>query len=329
MKGRHFISTQDFSPEELERLIHRAREIKLDGLREKPLAGKSVALIFLNPSLRTRTTMELAVAALGGTPVTMTVGTDSWTLEHRDGAVMNAGKTEHVKDAARMLSRVVDAIGVRAFAGLENLEDDLADPMISAFVRHADVPVLNLESAMYHPMQAMADAMTIVERCGKAKGVKITLTWAPHPKALPTAVANSFLLAATRLGAEVTVAAPSEYPLPEPVMQMASGNPGSVRLTTRPEEALAGAQVVCAKSWGSLVCYGRPDVEAKVRKSYDHWIFDDAKLALTSDAFFLHCLPVRRGVEVADSVLDGPRSAVYDEAENRLHVQTAILEAIL
>src|SRR6185503_10920913 len=231
MKGRHFISTQDFSPEELERLIHRAREIKLDGLREKPLAGKSVALIFLNPSLRTRTTMELAVAALGGTPVTMTVGTDSWTLEHRDGAVMNAGKTEHVKDAARMLSRVVDAIGVRAFAGLENLEDDLADPMISAFVRHADVPVLNLESAMYHPMQAMADAMTIVERCGKAKGVKITLTWAPHPKALPTAVANSFLLAATRLGAEVTVAAPSEYPLPEPVMQMASGNPGSVRLT--------------------------------------------------------------------------------------------------
>src|SRR5262245_36151571 len=152
LKGRHFITTQDFSPEELGRLIFRARELKQEGVRRTPLAGKSVALIFLNPSLRTRATMELAVTLLGGTPVTMNVGTDSWTLEHREGAVMNAGKTEHVKDAARVLSRLVDAIGVRAFAGLENLEDDLADPVISAFARYADVPVLNMESALYHPM---------------------------------------------------------------------------------------------------------------------------------------------------------------------------------
>ncbi|HKS15817.1 MAG TPA: N-acetylornithine carbamoyltransferase [Planctomycetota bacterium] len=329
MKGRNFISTQEFSPEELDRLVSRAREFKREAPTSKPLAGKSVALIFLNPSLRTRTTMELAVTALGGTPVTMNVGTDSWTLEHRDGAVMNAGKTEHVKDAARVLSRVVDAIGVRSFAGLEKLEEDLADPMISAFAKYAEVPILNLESALYHPMQGMADLMTIVERLGSAKGAKVALTWAPHPKPLPTAVANSFLLAVTRMGAEVTLASPSEYPLPEPVMQFARENGGSVRLTTRQEEALAGAQVVCAKSWGSLVCYGRPEVESIVRGKYDGWIVDESKMAAAPDTFFLHCLPVRRNVEVADAVLDGPRSAVYDEAENRLHVQTAILEALL
>jgi len=329
MKGRHFISTQDFSREELAGLIARACEFKREPPREKPLAGKSVALVFLNPSLRTRTTMELAVVALGGTPVTMNVGTDSWTLEHREGAVMNEGKTEHVKDAARVLSRVVDAIGVRAFAALESLEDDLADPVISAFARYAEVPILNMESALYHPMQGMADLMTIHERCGSTKGVKVALTWAPHPKALPTAVANSFLLAATRLGAEVTLAAPPEFPLPEQVMRFADENGAALRTTNRQEDALAGAQVVCAKSWGSLPCYGRPEVEAKVRSKYADWIVDERKMAATADAFFLHCLPVRRNVEVADGVLDGPRSAVYDEAENRLHVQTAILEAIL
>ncbi|HZL72306.1 MAG TPA: N-acetylornithine carbamoyltransferase [Planctomycetota bacterium] len=329
MKNRNFITTQDFTRDELERLVARAQELKKWGSRIGPLAGRSVALVFLNPSLRTRATMELAVAALGGTAVTMDVGSDVWTLEHREDAVMNAGKTEHVKDAVRVLSRVVDAIAVRAFAGLENLEDDLTDPVISAFARYAQVPVLNMESALYHPMQGMADLMTIVERCGTAEGVKVALTWAPHPKALPTAVANSFLLAATRLGAEVTIAAPSEYPLPEPVMRLAGENPGRVRVTNRQEEALNGAQVVCAKSWGSLVCYGRPEVEAMVRGKYADWIVDEKKMALAPDAFFLHCLPVRRNVEVADAVLDGPRSAVYDEAENRLHVQTAILEAIL
>jgi N-acetylornithine carbamoyltransferase len=288
-----------------------------------------VALVFLNPSLRTRTTMELAVTALGGAPVTMNVGTDSWTLEHREGAVMNEGKTEHVKDAARVLSRVVDAIGVRAFAGLQNLEDDLADPVIGAFAKYSDVPVLNMESALYHPMQGMADAMTIAERCGSLQGVKIALTWAPHPKPLPTAVANSFLLAVTRLGAEVALAAPAEFPLPEPVMRFAGYNSGKVTMTNRQEDALAGARVVCAKSWGSLACYGRPEVEAKVRGKYSDWMVDLKKMSSTDDAFFLHCLPVRRNVEVADAVLDGPRSAVYDEAENRLHVQTALLEAIL
>src|SRR5262245_4270519 len=194
MKNRNFITTQDFSPEQLGKLIVRARELKQWGCPVRPLAGKSVALVFLNPSLRTRATMELAVAALGGTAITMDVGTDVWTLEHREDAVMSAGKTEHVKDAVGVRSRVVDAIAVRAFAGLEDLQDDLTDPVISAFVRYTRVPVLNMESALYHPMQGMADLMTIVERCGSVEGVKVALTWAPHPKSLPTAVANSFLL---------------------------------------------------------------------------------------------------------------------------------------
>jgi len=333
IKGRHFITTEEFTPPQLEGLIRRAREIKLDLLRPGPLAGKSVALVFLNPSLRTRTTMELAVTALGGTPVTMNVGTDSWTLEHREGAVMNAGKTEHIKDAARVLSRVVDAIGVRAFAGLENLEEDLSDPVISAFARYAEVPILNMESALYHPMQGMADLMTIVERRGSAQGAKVTLTWAPHPKPLPTAVANSFLLAATRMGAQVTVARPPEFPLPDKIMDLAAGNARAagrtLNVVANQGDALPGAEVVCAKSWGGLPYYGKWDEEKKIRAGYANWIVDEKKMAATADAFFLHCLPVRRNVEVADGVLDGPRSAVYDEAENRLHVQTAILEAIL
>jgi N-acetylornithine carbamoyltransferase len=329
MKGRDFLTTQDFTPKALETLIDRAKALKREPPRGAPLKGKSVALVFLNPSLRTRTTMELAVAALGGTPVTMNVGTDSWTLEHRDGAVMDAGKTEHIKDAARVLSRVVDAIGVRAFAGLERLEDDLADPVVTAFARHADVPVLNLESALYHPMQGMADLMTVVERLGTAKKAKLALTWAPHPKPLPTAVANSFLLAATRLGAEVTVAAPAEFPLPDPIMELARENAGSVRVTTDQREALDGAQAVCAKSWGGIPYYGRWEEEKRVRAGYQGWQVREKTMTAAPKAFFLHCLPVRRNVEVADEVLDGPRSAVYDEAENRLHVQTAILEAIL
>ena len=332
-KGSDFITTQDFRPAELEGVITRARTFKHARPTALPLAGKSVALVFLNPSLRTRTSMELAVASLGGTPVTMNVGTDSWTLEHREGAVMNAGKTEHVKDAARVLSRLVDAIAVRSFAGLENLEDDLADPVISCFRRYAEVPILNMESALYHPMQAMADLMTIIERRGIIKGAKVTLTWAPHPKPLPTAVANSFLIAVTQMGCDVTLARPPEFPLPDRIMDGAARNAqasgGKLRVVTGLGEAYTGAQYVYAKSWGGLPYYGRWEEEKKARAERADWIVDERKMALTADAYFLHCLPVRRNVEVADGVLDGPKSAVYDEAENRLHVQTALLEAIL
>jgi N-acetylornithine carbamoyltransferase len=333
LKGRHFITTQDFQLPDLEALIQRARTFKHDMPRSAPLAGKAVALVFFNPSLRTRTTMELAVRGLGGTTVTLNVGTDSWTLEHRDGAVMDGGKTEHIKDAARVLSRTVDAIGVRAFPAMERLEDDLADGVIEAFRRHAEVPILNLESSLYHPFQAMADLMTIVERRGPAAGAKVTLTWAPHPKALPTAVPNSFLLAATQFGCDVTLARPPEFPLPDRIMEAADRNArqwrGSVRVATSQARALEGAQFVYAKSWGGLLYYGKWDEEKKARAEHADWIVDEGKMRATADALFLHCLPVRRNVEVSDGVLDSARSAVYDEAENRLYVQMAILEALL
>src|SRR3990172_2950557 len=195
IKGKHFISTQDFSPAEIEALIAQARARKHGKISTKPLAGKSVALVFFNPSLRTRTSFELAVQALGGTAVTLNAGSDTWPL----------------------VARYVDAIGVRCFPAMEKAEEDFQDAVIQAFRRHSDVPVINLESCLYHPCQALADLMTIHEKGGAVRNVKVVLTWAPHPKSLPTAVPNSLLLAATQMGCAVTLAHPPEFPLPQPV----------------------------------------------------------------------------------------------------------------
>lgn len=333
LKKRSLISTQDLNAAEAETLIARARELKRMPQPPPALAGKSVALLFFNPSLRTRVTMELAVQRLGGTAMTLNVGADSWSLEHRDGAIMNAGKTEHIKDAAKVLSRYVSAIGVRCFPTMEHPEEDLADAVITSFKRHATVPVINLESAMHHPCQALADAMTIIEKRGSVKGQRVVLTWAPHPKALPTAVPNSFLLMSAQLGADVVLCHPKEFPLPGRVVETAArlaDRTGRIfRIVDNQPEAFVGAQVVYAKSWGSVAYYGKWSEETRVRTNYAVWQIDDAKMRATKDAIFLHCLPVRRNVEVADGVLDGPRSVVYDEAENRLWVQMALLESTL
>jgi N-acetylornithine carbamoyltransferase len=332
LKGRSFLSTQELTIPEIEALLARARALKHAKELPKPLAGKSIALLFFNPSLRTRVTFELAIQQLGGTPVTMNVGTESWSLEHRDGAVMNEGKTEHIKDAARVLSRYVDAIGVRCFPTMEKPEEDLADAVISAFRRWAEVPVLNLESALYHPCQALADMMTISERRA-LKGTRVTLTWAPHPKALPTAVPNSFVIAATQLGCDVTLAHPKEFPLPGRIIEMAMGNAQATgrrfRIVDSQAEGFLDAQVIYAKSWGSIAFYGKWNEETKVRVNYAPWLIDANKMRAVPDAVFMHCLPVRRNVEVADAVLDGRQSIIYDEAENRMWVQMAVLEAVM
>ncbi len=333
LKGKHFISTGDFAPADLDQLIALAKARKHGGATTKPLAGKSVALIFFNPSLRTRTSFELAIQALGGTAVTMNVGSDSWTLEHRDGAVMDGGRTEHVKDAVKVLSRFVDAVGVRCFAGMESPTDDLADSVIQSFKRHSDVPVLNLESSLWHPCQALADLMTVHEKRGAVRNQKVVLTWAPHPKSLPTAVPDSFVLAMAQMGAEVTLVHPPEFPLPKPVMDQAERAAAAagkrVRVMNIQNEALVGAQVVSAKAWGGINHYGRREEESYIRTTYKSWMLDERKMSLSSEAVFLHCLPVRRNVEVSDGVLDGRGSAIYDEAENRLWVQQALLEAVL
>jgi N-acetylornithine carbamoyltransferase len=319
LKGRPFINTLEFRREELEHLLARARELKA-GKASRALEGKSVALVFFNPSLRTRVSFEIGIAQLGGHSVTMSVGTESWTLEYREGAVMDQDKTEHIKDAARVLSRYVDAIAVRAFPGLRSREEDLADPVMEAFRKYASVPVVNMESALWHPCQGLADALTIQEKFGRVDGVKVTLTWAYHPKALPMAVPNSFAAIVTQLGADLTLAHPEEFPL-EP--RLLDALPRKPRVVHDKQEALAGAQVVYAKSWGGSAYYGRWEEEKRVRDGHKAWICD----AVPSGAVFMHCLPVRRNVEVADAVLDA--SAVYDEAENRLHVQKAVLSELV
>lgn len=309
---KHFISTHEHSRKDLERILKRAHGKKFP----PALKGKSIALVFFNPSLRTRVSFEVAIHQLGGHAVTMSVGSESWSLEHREGAVMDADKTEHVKDAARVLSRYVDAICVRCFPGMKSYEDDMVDPVIESFRKYAEVPVVNMESSLWHPCQAMADMLTIQER----KAQKVAMVWAYHPKALPMAVPNSFALAVSQFGLDLTIAWPKEFPLEERILALMPKKP---RIVHDPREAMVGAEVVYAKSWGGSKFYGRWEEEKKVRDGYKDW----QVTSVPKGATFLHCLPVRRNVEVADSVLDS--SAIYDEAENRLHVQKAILEEVL
>jgi N-acetylornithine carbamoyltransferase len=317
---KHFINTLEWSPKELEKILALAAKLKKAKKSPQTLRGKSVALVFFNPSLRTRVSFQVGIAQLGGQAVSMSVGSESWTLEHRDGAVMDQDKTEHIKDAAKVLGRFVSAICVRSFPGLKSHDEDMADPVIEAFRRHSPVPVINMESALWHPCQGMADAMTIREKLGKIKGAKVTLTWAYHPKALPMAVPNSFAAAVSQLGADLTIAYPPEFPLEKKLLDALPRRP---RIVSTKEEGLEGAQVVYAKSWGGSAYYGKWEEEKKVREGYRSWICD----RVPKGAVFMHCLPVRRNVEVADAVLDS--SAIYDEAENRLHVQKAILSELL
>jgi len=322
LKGQSFISTLDFKPAELEFLLERAKALKKARGKKgpRPLDGKSVALVFFNPSLRTRVSFEVGIAELGGQAVTMSVGSESWSLEYKENAVMDQDKTEHIKDAAQVLSRYVDAIAVRSFPGLKSYDEDMADPVIGAFRKYSKVPVINMESALWHPCQAMADALTTQEKLGKIKGKKVTLTWAYHPKALPMAVGNSFAAIMSQLGADLTIAHPPEFALPESFLKSL---PRAPRIVRSKEEGLDGAQIVYAKSWGGASYYGKWEEEKKVREGLKSWICD----SVPKGATFMHCLPVRRNVEVADAVLDA--SAIYDEAENRLHVQKAILSELL
>lgn len=308
------IHTGDYSTTWIDRLIDRA--IANKGERSNVLAGKCVALVFFNSSLRTRSSFEVGVAHLGGASTTLEVGAGVWNLEVLEGIPMDADKPEHIKDAARVLSRYFDAIAVRSFPKHASLSDDLADPVISAFSRYATVPVINLESCLYHPCQALADMMTINERFGRTAGVKVALAWAPHIKALPTAVPNSFAVAATQLGCDVTIVAPPGFILPDQVMrQLPNVN------VVHDQAALVDQDVVYAKSWGSLSTYGAPPPG-----TLRDWIITKDKIG---DAIFMHCMPLRRNVEVADDVLDSEQCAIYDEAENRLHVQKEVLKDVL
>src|SRR5438132_7377114 len=256
---KSFLTTGEWAREELEGLIERALDFKRVAARANLLGGKSVALVFFNPSLRTRASMQVGVYELGGNAVVLEPGGTSWTLEHRDGAVMDGDKTEHVAEFVRVLGQYCVAIGVRTFAALKNWEAERTDPILNAFAKYSEVPIINLESAMQHPCQAMADMMTIREKLGEGPK-KVLLTWAWHPNALPMAVPNSFALAAAQMGHDLTIAHPKGYELDDELISEtrdhATAAGGSVIILNDVAEAFDGAEVVYAKSWGSRNFYG-------------------------------------------------------------------------
>ncbi len=336
LSGRNLLSPADLSPDEWEGLLALAGREKARtrgrGLG-RACAGKTLACVFLAPSLRTRVSLSVAMHSLGGHAIEITPGAGSWGVTADDGVPMLGEAAEHVKEAAGVLGRFVDGIGIRTFAGGKDLGEDRRERMLRGFAKFAGVPVLNLESALAHPLQALADAMTLRELLGETRGRPVALTWAYHPKALPLAVPLSFLHAAAVVGCDIRVARPPAFDLPAdlvaPVRALAESRGGGVRTFDTTEEALRGAMAVYAKSWSSPSFYGQADVERAARDPHRGWQVTTRAMAVTADAWFLHCLPVRRNVVVADAVLDGPRSAVLRLAENRLHTARAVLAAIL
>ncbi|MBI3651612.1 MAG: N-acetylornithine carbamoyltransferase [Acidobacteria bacterium] len=333
IKQRDFLSTGDFTNEELTALIDLAAKIKAREYTERPLAGRSVALVFFNPSLRTRTSMEIAVYELGGNTTSLDIGKGTWSLEYRENVLMDGDKTEHIKEAARVLSRYVAAIGVRAFPEMHNYAEDMQDAVVRGFARYSDVPVVNLESSRFHPFQALADLMTIREKLGALNHQRVVLSWAYHPKPLPMAVPNSFALITAQFGLDLTIACPPEYDLGNEMMQeinnASAASGGRVALSRDYRKACSGAKIIYAKSWGGKDFYGNPQADIAARQAYQDWRIDEAVMRSTDHGWFMHCLPVRRNVVVTDGVLDGEQSAAIDEAENRLHVQKAVLASIL
>ncbi|PYS91215.1 MAG: N-acetylornithine carbamoyltransferase [Acidobacteria bacterium] len=329
----NFLKTSDLDLGPLDALVSKAIDLKSGSASGRPLEGKSVALVFFNPSLRTRASMQVGIYQLGGNAVILEPGSTSWTLEHREGVVMDGNKTEHLKEFVRVLERYVSAIGVRTFAELKDWELERTDPILKAFANYASVPVMNLESAMHHPCQAMADMMTIREKLGTEKK-KILLTWAWHPKPLPMAVPNSFALAAVQFGHDLRIAHPKGYDLDEELIgdieRIAADQGNNVEYTSDIAEAFDGVEVVYAKSWGSKNFYGDVEADITERAQYrEEWIVNEEKMSQTNDAVFMHCLPVRRNVIVTDAVIDSSRSVVVDEAENRLHIQKAIMTELI
>lgn len=328
----NFATLSDWDDAALHEILDLADKLKALDYRKDRAKGKVLGLLFFNPSLRTKVSFEVAAAHLGATSSIISPGQGSWTLETEFGAVMDGGKTEHIKEAVQVLSRYCDILGVRAFASLTDYEADAQERLLKTIIQYSDVPVINLESAMEHPCQAMADWMTIRELFGKDQlsQKKLVLTWAPHPHPLPQAVPNSVLEMAARSGIKVTLACPPEMKPRESFMNrfeaLSKEKGNTLQVIHDQKEALSGADVVYAKSWASPVIYQDRDQEAKLRKEvYKNWTLTADKMKATNDAYFMHCLPVRRNVVVADEVIDGPRAVHIDEAENRLHAQKAIL----
>ncbi len=333
----HFLNTSDWSRAALQAMLDDARAMKASPFGDA-LKNKTIALLFLNNSLRTRTSFDLGVRQLGGHAIVLSPLGGMWPLEFDDGVVMDGEAEEHAKEAAKVLSRYCDLIGVRAFPKFQDWADDRQDKVLNALARHADVPVINLET-ITHPCQELALIMALQERHerdgrGALDGKKFLLTWTYHPKPLNTAVANSALMIAAKFGMAPTLLCPTkDYILDERYIEQATADAGAagqaVTITHDIDAAYEGADIVYAKSWGALPYFGRWQDEKPIRDQYKHFIVDEEKMARTDNALVSHCLPMRRNVKMTDAVFDGPNCLAYDEAENRLHVQKAIMKALI
>jgi N-succinyl-L-ornithine transcarbamylase len=313
---KKFISCEDASDFQL--LIAKALEYKSNPLKDATLGkGKRMGLLFLNPSMRTRLSTEIAAKNLGMDVIVFNVGQDGWALEFEDEAIMSGTTVEHVKDAAPILGKYFDVLGIRTFPSLKNKEDDYSELFINQFVKYSGVPVVSLESATLHPLQSLTDLITIQEMFKEKRKPKIVLTWAPHVKALPQCVANSFSQWINAWGgAEFVITHPEDYELDTRFTKGA-------KITHDQDDALKNADFVYVKNWSTFSDYG------KIYCNDPDWMLTNEKLASTNNAKIMHCLPVRRNVELSDEVLDSTSSLVTQQASNRVWAAQAVLAEIL
>ncbi len=311
---KHFINLNDV--DNVNDLVNLGLELKANPLKYQNL-GKNltIGLVFFNSSLRTRISTQKAALNLGMNVIVMNVGSDSWQLEFEDGVIMDQGKAEHIKEAAAVLGQYCDILGVRAFAGLTNREEDYKEVVLESFRKYAGVPIVNLESATRHPCQSLADLITIEELKTK-KNPKVVLTWVPHFKPLPQAVANSFAEWVLKTDYDLVITNPEGYDLSPEIRKDAT-------VIHDQNEAFKGADFIYAKSWSSYEQYGQ------VLTQDPSWRITQEKMALTDNGYFMHCLPVRRGLKVTDEVIEGEHSAVIQQAGNRVWSVQAALKSIL
>ncbi len=278
--------------------------------------GKRVGCIFLNPSLRTRVSTQIAAQQLGMEAIILNMDKEGWALEMQDGAIMNKGTVEHIKDAAGVLGSYFDILALRAFPSLTQKEEDVADFVLHQFIKYCKIPVVSLESAIRHPLQSLADQLTIQELAKGKKNPKVVLTWAPHIKAIPHAVANSFAEWSLGMGHDLTICHPEGYELDPEFTQGAT-------ITNDQREALQNADFVYVKNWSAFNEYG------KILCTDERWMLTEAHLKNAPEAKVMHCLPVRRNVELSDEILDGSRSLVQQQALNRVYAAQAVLSKLL
>jgi len=311
---RHYLNINNL--DNLQNTVQEAIELKKDELKFSELGkGKTICLLFFNNSLRTRLSTQKAAQNLGMNPIVMNFGSEGWQLEYEDGIVMNQDKAEHVKEAAKVIAQYCDIVAIRAFASLTDKEKDLAEIVLNNFKKYAGIPVVNMESAVGHPLQALADAISMEEIKVPHKP-KVVLSWAPHPRALPHAVANSFVEMMQLQDADFVITHPEGYELNPEVTKDAT-------IEYDQKKAFENADFVYVKNWSSFKDYG------KVVCTDEKWIIDGDKMSVTNNGKFMHCLPVRRNVVVADEVIDSENSIVIEQANNRTYAAQIVLKKIL